>query len=284
MKEQIEQIVGAPVLALDTCRGAATRTPAGTGAFLEDGRSVFVKSAVDELSAGWLRTEIAVYSSLRGSFLPVLHGWAEHDGLPLLVLEDWATRTGRRRGAQATSRPCATALAEVAATRRPPGWSRCRASAGVRVARGRARSRAVPLARPLLALVARDAPAGAARGRRARAVRGRPTCSTSTCAATTSALARRSRAARRLELGMHGKRAARPRLLGAFAARRGRAGARGGRRRRRRPRARGLGRRVLRRPRRPAAAGDCAARARRAARAVSVALPWAARALELLIP
>lgn len=57
-------------------------------AFLDDGRAVFVKSAVDELSAGWLRTEIGVYTKLRASFLPAFHGWAEHDGLPLIVLED----------------------------------------------------------------------------------------------------------------------------------------------------------------------------------------------------
>jgi hypothetical protein len=57
-------------------------------AYLDDGSTVFVKSAVDELSAGWLRAEIALYTSVTGPFLPKFHGSAEHHGLPLIVLED----------------------------------------------------------------------------------------------------------------------------------------------------------------------------------------------------
>jgi hypothetical protein len=57
-------------------------------AVLDDGRSVFVKSAVDELSAGWLRLEHVVYANVDGPFLPRFHAYDEEDGLPLLVLED----------------------------------------------------------------------------------------------------------------------------------------------------------------------------------------------------
>jgi hypothetical protein len=54
---------------------------------LADGQSAFVKAAVDELSAGWLRDEHHIYSSVAGSFLPRLLGWAEED-FPVLLLED----------------------------------------------------------------------------------------------------------------------------------------------------------------------------------------------------
>src|SRR4051794_5390374 len=88
MRSEIESIVGARVVGLEHVEGRGYTHAGRHRAFLDDGRTVFVKSAVDELSAGWLRTEIRVYTSLCGSFMPVFHGWAEHDGLPLIVLED----------------------------------------------------------------------------------------------------------------------------------------------------------------------------------------------------
>jgi hypothetical protein len=88
MREEIESIVGARVVGLEHVEGRGYTHAGRHRARLDDGRTVFVKSAVDELSAGWLRTEIDVYTSLTGDFLPAFHGWAEHDGLPLVVLED----------------------------------------------------------------------------------------------------------------------------------------------------------------------------------------------------
>lgn len=88
MRSEIERIVGARVVGLEHVEGRGYTHAGRHRAFLDDGHAVFVKSAVDELSAGWLRTEIGVYTKLRASFLPAFHGWAEHDGLPLIVLED----------------------------------------------------------------------------------------------------------------------------------------------------------------------------------------------------
>ena len=90
-------------------------------AFLEDGRTVFVKSAVDDLSAGWLRTEIGVYTSLRGSFLPEFLGSAEHDGLPLLVLEDLGDAHWPPPWRDGDVAAVKRALAEIAATTPPAG-------------------------------------------------------------------------------------------------------------------------------------------------------------------
>src|SRR5689334_21374418 len=88
MREEIESIVGARVVGLEQVVGGGYPVAGRHRAFLDDGRTVFVKSATEELSEEWLRTEIRVYESLRGSFLPAFHGWAERDGLPLVVLED----------------------------------------------------------------------------------------------------------------------------------------------------------------------------------------------------
>src|SRR5581483_4071527 len=55
---------------------------------LADGSRAFVKFAVDELTAGWLRAEHRVYSSVRASFLPDLLGWDDDGERPALALED----------------------------------------------------------------------------------------------------------------------------------------------------------------------------------------------------
>jgi hypothetical protein len=55
---------------------------------LEDGSRAFVKIAIDELTAGWLRDEYRVYSSVQGSFLPELLGWDDDGERPALALED----------------------------------------------------------------------------------------------------------------------------------------------------------------------------------------------------
>ena len=54
---------------------------------LEDGRRVFVKEALDELAAGWLRKEHRIYAAVSAPFMPELVGWHAGDPL-LLVLED----------------------------------------------------------------------------------------------------------------------------------------------------------------------------------------------------
>jgi hypothetical protein len=54
---------------------------------LSDGRRAFVKAALDDLAAGWLRQEHRVYESVRRPFLPNLLGWHD-DGSTVLVIED----------------------------------------------------------------------------------------------------------------------------------------------------------------------------------------------------
>ena len=55
---------------------------------LSDGDSAFVKVALDDMAAGWLRDERRLYTSLEAPFLPNLVGWYEGAQQTLLVLED----------------------------------------------------------------------------------------------------------------------------------------------------------------------------------------------------
>lgn len=56
--------------------------------------SAFVKAAVDDLTAGWLRKEARFYEAVAAPFLASVLGFDDGDGhgLPVLVLEDLSTR------------------------------------------------------------------------------------------------------------------------------------------------------------------------------------------------
>ena len=88
MNEELERLLGARVISLERVVGRGYTQAGRHRAQLDDGRSVFVKSAVDELTAGWLRLEHVVYASVDGRFLPRFYGYGEQSGLPFLVLED----------------------------------------------------------------------------------------------------------------------------------------------------------------------------------------------------
>src|SRR4051794_18212291 len=124
MRNEIERIVGARVVSLEHVEGRGYTHAGRHRALLDDGRSVFVKSAVDELSAGWLRVEIAVYTSLSGSFLAEFHGWAEREGLPLFVLEDLGGAHWPPPWRDGDVETVKRALAEIAATEPPAGLER----------------------------------------------------------------------------------------------------------------------------------------------------------------
>jgi hypothetical protein len=56
---------------------------------LDDGRTAFVKGAVDEPTAAWIRDEHVVYSMLRGAdFMPGYLGFYDDGSRPVLALED----------------------------------------------------------------------------------------------------------------------------------------------------------------------------------------------------
>ncbi|HEX6701659.1 MAG TPA: phosphotransferase [Gaiellaceae bacterium] len=85
---EVERAAGsAPVRWSDVVGGGYASNTARWRVELADGRAVFVKLALDETAAEWLRDEHRLYSALEAPFLPELVGWA--DGAEtFLVLED----------------------------------------------------------------------------------------------------------------------------------------------------------------------------------------------------
>jgi hypothetical protein len=124
MWREIQSVAGARVVSTEPVAGRGYTHARRERAFLDDGRTVFVKSAVDGLSAGWLRAEIAVYTSVRGSFLPEFLGHAEQEGLPLLVLEDLGDAHWPPPWRDGDVDAVLRAVADVATTPPPPGLSR----------------------------------------------------------------------------------------------------------------------------------------------------------------
>lgn len=88
MNERLERVLGARVMSRQHVQGRGYTHAGRDRVVVDDGRTFFVKYAVDELSAGWLRLEHVVYGSVEAPFLPRCHAYDEQDGLPLLVLDD----------------------------------------------------------------------------------------------------------------------------------------------------------------------------------------------------
>jgi hypothetical protein len=88
-RAEVATATGAAALGWKSLRGGgyATNTAKWT-VELDDGRRIFVKLALDELAADWLRNEVHVYRSVRARFLPRLLGWHDEGGVTLLALED----------------------------------------------------------------------------------------------------------------------------------------------------------------------------------------------------
>jgi Phosphotransferase enzyme family len=117
---EVERAVGSRPVRWVPVYGGYGLNKAHWRARLADGRSTFVKLALEDDAAEWIRAEIRFYAALRAPFLPELLG--SHDGhVTLLVLEDLSAahwpppwRAGEVESVLAT-------LQAVAATRPPPG-------------------------------------------------------------------------------------------------------------------------------------------------------------------
>ena len=101
LRARFERALGRPIDRLE--RIGHGYTPAlRLRTWLRGGDTVFIKCAVNELTAGWLRSEYQVYSSLQAPFLCRMLAWEDdprtdgghphpfggNDAQPFLVLED----------------------------------------------------------------------------------------------------------------------------------------------------------------------------------------------------
>ena len=85
---RLESLV-APAKAQGWRRAGGGYTPAERWVVsLSDGSSCFVKAAVDDMTADWLRAECRAYRQIEAPFVPRMLGWDDDGARPLLVLED----------------------------------------------------------------------------------------------------------------------------------------------------------------------------------------------------
>jgi hypothetical protein len=86
---EVGRVTGAAAVDFDAIDSAGYgRVNAHWRDALSDGRTVFVKHALTDEAADWLRKERLVYESVRGSFMPEYLGAHDEAGTTLLLLED----------------------------------------------------------------------------------------------------------------------------------------------------------------------------------------------------
>jgi Phosphotransferase enzyme family len=119
LDERIARAVGSRPVAYRP-RGGGYSSADRFSVTLADGRTVFVKSAVEENLAGWLRREHEVYVALEGSFIPRLVGWDDDGERPLLAIEDLSDADWTPRWDTLRVEAVLSALAEIAAVAPPP--------------------------------------------------------------------------------------------------------------------------------------------------------------------
>lgn len=119
LDERIARAVGARPVRYEPRPGGYS-TADRFSVVLDDGRSVFVKSADAPHLAAWIRREHEVYASLSGSFIPRLEGWDDDGVRPVLVLEDLSGAEWSWTWTPARVDGVLRALDELAASTPPP--------------------------------------------------------------------------------------------------------------------------------------------------------------------
>jgi hypothetical protein len=120
IEERVGRLAGADVSSLRRIKGGGYAASFRALAELADGRTVFVKAGAEEVTSGFLRDEQRVYASLRGPFMPQLVGMDEEEP-PLLVLEDLSAGHWPPPWDEHSIATVRQTLAAVAATT-PPAW------------------------------------------------------------------------------------------------------------------------------------------------------------------
>ncbi|MGV9295829.1 phosphotransferase [Amycolatopsis sp. NPDC003676] len=86
--ERLKRAAGADVVRANLITGRGYTQNRRMIIELASGATLFAKQATDAASAAWLRTEYSAYRHLRGSFLPELLGWDDDGEFPVLLLQD----------------------------------------------------------------------------------------------------------------------------------------------------------------------------------------------------
>jgi thiamine kinase-like enzyme len=87
LEGRLSGLLGAHVVRLSRIQSRGYGTAFHAIAEVDDGRTVFVKVGMEDVTSAFLREEINVYRAVHAPFMPVFHGADERDP-PILVLED----------------------------------------------------------------------------------------------------------------------------------------------------------------------------------------------------
>lgn len=119
MSERVSGLLGSPIASRR--RVSRGYTPAERWVVtLVDGRTAFVKAAVDDLTAGWLRAEHRAYSDIAADYMPLMLAW-EDGTLPMLILEDLSAESWPPPWSAARVEAVLSTLERVAVTP-APAW------------------------------------------------------------------------------------------------------------------------------------------------------------------
>jgi hypothetical protein len=124
-RPELADVVGSDAIREHPVVGAGygTNTAKWT-AELADGRHVFVKHALDERAAEWLRREHNVYAAVNAPFVPAFYGWHDTAARTFLVIEDLSDAHWPPPWHPAHMDAMLAALDAVHASAPPPGLAR----------------------------------------------------------------------------------------------------------------------------------------------------------------
>lgn len=120
LKERVSRLLGRDVMSLRRIESRGYGTAFHAIAELDGEQTVFVKAGTEEVTSAFLRDEIGVYKSIRGSFMPDLFGFDEGDP-PLLLLEDLSAHRWPPPWDGPAIEAVRESLSQVAATPVPQG-------------------------------------------------------------------------------------------------------------------------------------------------------------------
>jgi hypothetical protein len=121
-KTEVEQAAGvSPVRWKQVESGGYGRVNAHWRVEFADGRSVFVKHALTDDAAGWLRTERLVLESVQAAFTPAYHGAFDDGRCTLIVIEDLSAASWPPPWSSKQIDAVLSALAALHSTRPPEG-------------------------------------------------------------------------------------------------------------------------------------------------------------------
>ncbi|MEX1255331.1 MAG: aminoglycoside phosphotransferase family protein [Dehalococcoidia bacterium] len=118
LRAPVERLLGRRIVGWTPIASGYTQATRCVATF-DDGSSAFVKAATDDDTDGWLQVERIIYDSCDGGFLPSVLGWTRDDhGRRILVLEDLSRGVWPPPWSSALIERVLTTLSAVAST--PP--------------------------------------------------------------------------------------------------------------------------------------------------------------------